>query len=73
MSVVARKPPAQLEAEAASTPLSVIHQPANPWRGRLIWAAAIVAAVAIGMQHRLGQAAKTPAAVRLPRLRHLEL
>jgi len=50
MSVVARKPPAQLEAEAASAPISVIHQPANPWRGRLIWAAATVVVIAIGLQ-----------------------
>ena len=48
MSVVARKPPAQLEAEAASAPISVIHQPANPRRGRLIWAAATVVVIAIG-------------------------
>ena len=30
MSVVGPEAPAQLEAEAASTPLSAIHQPANP-------------------------------------------
>ena len=51
MSVVARKPSAQLESEAMSERVgAVIHQPASPWRGRLIWAGAIVMVIAIGMQ-----------------------
>ena len=55
MQPVARKAPAVLEAEAMSERVGVvIHQPVNPWRGRLIWTAAIVVAVAIGMQLTAG-------------------
>jgi glycine betaine/proline transport system permease protein len=51
MQTIGRKPPAQLEAEAMSERVGVvIHQPASPWKGRLLWAGAVVAAVAIGLQ-----------------------
>jgi glycine betaine/proline transport system permease protein len=44
------KPSRQLAAEAMSERSGVaIHRPASPWRGRLIWAGAVVVAIAIGL------------------------
>jgi glycine betaine/proline transport system permease protein len=51
MQTIGRKPPAQLEAEAMSERVgAVIHQPASPWRSRLIWAGITVVVIAIGLQ-----------------------
>ena len=51
MSVGLRKPPAQLEAEVLSEPLGrTFRQPVSPWRSRLIWAGAVIAVVAVGLQ-----------------------
>jgi glycine betaine/proline transport system permease protein len=50
MVVGVGKPPTQLEAEAITERVGVaIHRPPNPWRKRLIWAIAVVVALAIGL------------------------
>jgi glycine betaine/proline transport system permease protein len=51
MAIGVGKPPTQLEAEAMSQPRdAAIHPAPSPWRTRLIWAGAVVVAIAIGLQ-----------------------
>ena len=51
MAVGVGKPSAQLGEEAMSERVGVaVHRPPSPWRGRLIWAGAVVVAIAIGLQ-----------------------
>jgi glycine betaine/proline transport system permease protein len=51
MAIGVGKPPAQLDAEAMSERVGIaIDPPPSPWRNRLVWAGAVVVAIAIGLQ-----------------------
>ena len=50
MAVGVEKSPVQRDAATITEPPPAIGRPASPWRSRLLWAGAVVVAIAIGLQ-----------------------